>query len=325
MNLQRKQQLKLDKRTEKRLQQLSISLFLFSLVFVGQGVFPQRFTRTRDIIQENLVGTTDFHLAFQNLGSALAKETLELQDLETFCQEVFGSGGLEQEEAVMVFQPMAQYVPPTGYFSLETPWEEAVFVLGQEEIQSIDEGNQEEYVDIPEEIPEELPVEIPEEPMAIGTILESHDPQDLPENHTYDFIYLGERDYISPVYTTVTSEFGMRVGPLTGVLAMHRGVDLWATTGTPIVSWSDGVVEAVGETSEVGLYVRVNHGDDIITFYAHCSEILVKEGQIVTMGEEIALVGATGKVTGAHLHFELRWKEEYLNPLLYMEYEGQFD
>lgn len=302
------------RRSKGRFQQLLVSCCLFAFVFVGQGVFPHKFERTNALILEHFGGETDFAQAFQNLGTALAQEEFQLQDIESFCKEVFGSGQGIQEEAVMVLQPMVEYVPPLDYFSIDPVWHDAVEVFG---VEKMEESITTEWNYVPEPLEEE-------ETMEIGTVLQAYDSEDIPDNHSNDFLYLGERETISPVYSMVTSEYGMRIGPLTGVLAMHRGIDLVASTGTLIVSWSDGVVETVGETSEVGLYVRVNHGDEIRSFYAHCSEILVEEGQEVNMGEEIALAGESGKVTGAHLHFELSWNGMYLNPLHYIGYEGIF-
>lgn len=294
-NRLRKSQIEL--RAKRRLQQFCLSLGLFSLVFVGQGIFPTQVAETSALIRLHFNGETDFRSAFQNLGQALAEAPFQVQNLETFCIEVFGGATELEEEAVMVLQPMVEYVPPLDYFSMT--WRDAVEVMAQ--------------VEHEEQEAEEEPK------MAVGTVLASYDSSDLPESHTFDYLYLGERETVSPVELAVTSEYGMRIGPLTGDLAMHRGVDLVASVGAEIVSWSDGVVEAVGETAEVGFYVRVDHGDGIKSFYAHCSEILVEEGQAVAVGEVIALAGDTGRVTGPHLHFELSWNGEYVNPLHYLD------
>lgn len=159
-------------------------------------------------------------------------------------------------------------------------------------------------------------------PLAVGTILGGVDllGEGYEGSHVMEHIYLGERAMISPLVDVITSGFGERVDPISGEVAVHSGVDVRGEEGTEIMSWSDGVVENVGETWIVGRYLRIDHGDDIVTFYAHCSDIVVKEGQEVSAGEVVALVGATGEVTGSHLHFEIRYKEFYLNPLYYMNY-----
>lgn len=162
--------------------------------------------------------------------------------------------------------------------------------------------------------------------IPIGTILQSHSDENLPETHTLDYIYLGDRSTSTPVTDVITSTFGQRTNPVTGAPEeLHNGVDIRAATGTDILAWSDGVVLNVGETPYVGRYIRIDHGDNITTFYAHCSEILAEEGQNITTGEVIAKAGATGLVTGSHLHLEIKYGELYLNPLHYIEYTGFLD
>jgi murein DD-endopeptidase MepM/ murein hydrolase activator NlpD len=89
--------------------------------------------------------------------------------------------------------------------------------------------------------------------------------------------------------------------------AWHEGVDISAPTGTPVVSVTDGVVVAVGESDDgYGIKVVIDHGSGLASVYAHLSSVLVGVGQIVTSGQRIGLVGSTGRSTGAHLHYELR-------------------
>lgn len=304
------------KEAKRRLQQLMASLCLFALVFVGQGVLPHKVNSMKALALAEFSGDIDLETAFQNLGHALAQESFELQNLETFCKEVFGTAELGLEtEAVMVLQPMVEYVPPLDFFSIEPVWENAVEVATwQKDFMWEPSENVEEEAQLETPVAEEETSMLP-----IGTVLLEGDSGELSAQYSNDLLYLGERDTAYPVVSTLSSEFGMRVGPLTGLMEMHRGLDMAAVSGTEIVAWSDGVVEAVGETSEVGLYIRLNHGDEVKTFYAHCSEIWVEEGQTVSVGETIALVGATGKVTGAHLHFELSWNGLYLNPALYLD------
>ena len=83
--------------------------------------------------------------------------------------------------------------------------------------------------------------------------------------------------------------------------------------GTEIVASTDGTVEQVSEEGEYGKHIKIRNGE-AVTLYAHCSELLVKEGQEVKQGEKIALVGDTGKATGPHLHFEIRRNNNIINP-----------
>jgi len=98
---------------------------------------------------------------------------------------------------------------------------------------------------------------------------------------------------------TVTSAFGWRNGVL------HKGIDIAAPLGTKIYSALPGKVETCTQNSSYGNYLIIDHGNDIKTLYAHCSSILVKSGDTVKYGQQIACVGSTGDSTGTHLHFEL--------------------
>jgi len=116
----------------------------------------------------------------------------------------------------------------------------------------------------------------------------------------------------------VGSGFGMRTDPFTGELTMHTGVDFAAPVGTPIFAAAGGVVESAERHPEFGNLVRIDHGNGLSTWYAHASRLLVKAGDIVRKGQEIALVGATGRATGPHLHFEVRVNGAPVNPLRYL-------
>ena len=116
----------------------------------------------------------------------------------------------------------------------------------------------------------------------------------------------------------VGSGFGMRTDPFTGEMTMHTGVDFAAPVGTPIFAAAGGVVEAADRHPEYGNLVRIDHGNGLSTWYAHTSRFLVKAGDIVRKGQQIALVGATGRATGPHLHFEVRVNGTPQNPLKYL-------
>jgi murein DD-endopeptidase MepM/ murein hydrolase activator NlpD len=117
---------------------------------------------------------------------------------------------------------------------------------------------------------------------------------------------------------TLTSDFGMRLHPVTGRRAAHRGIDLSAPTGTPIYATADGVVSRASWFSTYGLYVAIEHGGQIQTRYAHMSRLNVAEGQRVKKGEVIGFVGSTGRSTGPHLHYEVRIDGAAVDPVPYM-------
>lgn len=119
----------------------------------------------------------------------------------------------------------------------------------------------------------------------------------------------------------VTSKYGYRTHPVTGKkYSFHNGIDIGASSGTPILAVYKGVVAKVARTSLAGNYIMVNHGSGLYTVYMHCSKIIAKEGQTVKQGDTIALVGSTGRSTAPHLHFSVRLNGEYVNPGPYIGY-----
>jgi murein DD-endopeptidase MepM/ murein hydrolase activator NlpD len=114
------------------------------------------------------------------------------------------------------------------------------------------------------------------------------------------------------------SAYGWRVDPFTQQRAMHEGVDFSARVGTPIVAAANGVVIAAEQHPEYGNLVEVDHGNDYTTRYAHASTLLVKTGQLVKRGQRLAEVGSTGRSTGPHLHFEVRYKGASVNPARFL-------
>ena len=114
------------------------------------------------------------------------------------------------------------------------------------------------------------------------------------------------------------SSFGMRIDPFTGQLTMHEGMDFIAETGEPIVAAAGGVVQFAGYRPQYGNVIDIDHGNDLVTRYAHTSKMFVKEGDILQRGRKIALVGTTGRSTGAHLHFEVRFKGVAQNPARFL-------
>lgn len=111
-----------------------------------------------------------------------------------------------------------------------------------------------------------------------------------------------------------TSSFGTRVDPFRGALAYHSGVDLAGPRGTRIKATSDGVVATTGYKGAYGNMVDVTHGYGFSTRYGHLSQILVKPGQTVKKGQVIAVQGSTGRSTGNHLHYEVRYHDRAINP-----------
>ena len=110
------------------------------------------------------------------------------------------------------------------------------------------------------------------------------------------------------------SGFGRRVDPFTGQWAMHEGIDFLADAGSPIAAAAAGVVVFAGMHPQYGYMVDIDHGNDLVTRYAHQSKLWVKEGDVVQRGHKIGEVGSTGRSTGPHLHFEVRYRGASQNP-----------
>ena len=113
-----------------------------------------------------------------------------------------------------------------------------------------------------------------------------------------------------PVAGTITSQFGHRVDPITGEVSSHTGTDIACAEGTPILAAADGIVTVANGLDSwggsYGYYIQIDHGSGLETLYAHCSSICVTTGQQVRAGAVIGYVGHTGRVTGNHLHWEVR-------------------
>lgn len=323
------------KKAKQRFHQFIFTLSLFLCVFSSNnsnfiGVF-------QDYLPENL------RFTFSHLGSSLPLEHSFFQELEHFI-EVMTMG--EQEAVFVISSPVSL----DNSSEVDEKVEDTTDTIHESSTTELDSFyydslalfaspsftvNSRLWSDLMKEIEEKETLstdlsitdtssEVESVPMSIGTILQSGD-SSLPDTHTNDFLFLGDRQTTSPVSSIITSPYGVRANPFTGESSIHSGLDLRGSVGTPILAWSSGVVESVGHTNLVGYYVRLNHGDEIRSFYAHCSELLVEEGQQVEVGEEIAKVGATGEVTGSHLHFEIKWGDLYLNPIYYVDNQEELD
>ena len=128
-----------------------------------------------------------------------------------------------------------------------------------------------------------------------------------------------------PVYGhyTITSNYGMRTHPITGVYKLHSGVDVSAETGTDFTAIANGVVVKAEYNTAYGNMVIIDHGGGVQTLYAHGSSIEVQVGQSVKAGDLILKVGMTGYATGPHAHFEIRINGETLDPLDFLAIPGQ--
>lgn len=307
-----------------RLVQLLVCLVLFLTVFIGKGIFPTKLLQVRDNILAVLSSDTDFRAAFSSLGESLgAEEGSLLGKLGGFCVEVFGGEEIPQEE-----EPSVASVPQlTGLMTAESqffstsPDSQALsahYFVSNAPMEGLQTARaQEMEVEMPPEVPEE-----PEAAAAVGTVLlkSDYDGQEPPEKYTMDQLSLGALETVAPVLGRLNSGYGYRDHPIDGQYQFHGGVDIGGQTGDPIRAFAAGTVEYIGEDNSYGLYLQIDHGNGVKSFYAHCSAIYVSKGQTVALGEEIAAVGSTGSATGPHLHLELKCNGIHVDPAYYLEF-----
>jgi len=123
----------------------------------------------------------------------------------------------------------------------------------------------------------------------------------------------------------ISSRFGPRKDPITGRTSLHRGVDFAGKRGSPIHAVADGLVVASETRSGYGKVVEIRHGDGLLTRYAHNEKNLVEAGELVRQGQVIATLGASGRATGPHLHFEVLKDGTQVDPLTYVSFRAKKD
>lgn len=119
-----------------------------------------------------------------------------------------------------------------------------------------------------------------------------------------------------------SSSFGWRADPFTGMNTFHEGIDFAAQTGESILAAGGGVVVYADRHPQYGNMVEIDHGNDLVTRYAHASRLIAKVGDVVLQGSKIAEVGSTGRSTGPHLHFEVRHRGVAQNPARFLRKPG---
>jgi murein DD-endopeptidase MepM/ murein hydrolase activator NlpD len=119
-----------------------------------------------------------------------------------------------------------------------------------------------------------------------------------------------------------SSNYGWRIDPFTGQKSFHEGIDFPADVGTPIVAAASGIVIFADVHPQYGKMIEIDHGNGLVSRYAHASVLLVKEGDLVVRGQRLARVGTTGRSTGPHLHFEVRLNGAPQNPARFLQSAG---
>ncbi|MFQ9933852.1 MAG: murein hydrolase activator EnvC family protein [Lachnospiraceae bacterium] len=137
-------------------------------------------------------------------------------------------------------------------------------------------------------------------------------------NQTQQIYDGGKLMWPLPGYSNITSEFGNRIHPVTGIYSFHSGIDIGAPTGTQIMAAYDGEVAWSNYSGTAGNWIGIDHGNGLYTIYMHMSKRIANTGDIVKKGDVIGLVGSTGRSTGPHLHFSVRLNGSYVEPLNYV-------
>lgn len=272
-------------RDRRRLAQLLVSLALFLLVFVGRGVFPEQLRAWGEFVSRD----ADFQAAWLALLDAV------------------GAGG-EQDGPE----------PPAGE---ELPLLSRGSRLGLDfAAQNGLPASLASARPAPEEEPE--PAQEPEpSPEIVTAVAQAYtdDGVALPSNVSFAYYELGLEETAVPVQGSVTSTFGYRDSPIDGDNEFHLALDIGAAEGTPIGAFAAGTVEYIGQSDEFGLYLKIRHANNVASFYAHCSQLLVSKGDEVACGQTVALVGSTGNATGPHLHLTIEKDDIRLDPAYYVD------
>ena len=314
-----------EKKEKRRLFQLGLCICLFLVIFVSRSnvLFQERQTGEKmlRIVQEN----TNFSAVFSALGESFSGGESVWEGMEIFLTDLTAAN--KESDPTQTRVAVAggpAYEDTLQRMATPVTTDAMVQFLGAEtaETISVERETDTETVEIVprDETTEELSSEreITEElkaPMSVA-----YDGPALPDDATMECLSLGLSTTITPVYGEISSGFGYRDHPITEEHSFHTGIDIAADVGTPIAAFADGTVEFIGESKAYGLYIQLDHGNGVKSFYCHCSELLYGKGKRIEAGQIIALVGDTGDTTGSHLHLELKKEGVLLNPAYYIDW-----
>lgn len=172
--------------------------------------------------------------------------------------------------------------------------------ISEQQTQEVTESNEENIGGENTEVNEEVTENLSQMELDAKSIIES-------------------KSIIIPLKGTITSRYGPRNPTTPTVPKEHTGIDIAVNEGTVFIAAMSGTVETVSSVGDYGNHIKIVNGD-VMTLYAHCKTIYVKQGDEVAQGEQIGEVGATGNVTGPHLHFEIRKQNRYVDPDLILQF-----
>ncbi|MGM9607908.1 MAG: M23 family metallopeptidase [Oscillospiraceae bacterium] len=290
---------------KRRLIQLILCVGLFLVVFLGKGIAPDGVFQSGEALLQLIRSDTDFKGAFSALGEAFSKGEPVTQTLGNLAKEVFGAGTQEEEESQIAAGPVSEAARQA---LAQLPTQESMLLQLGVNPQTEQPVGDEQAEPEPQT---DKAASAPEIPAYTGPA--------LPAGATMDYVDLGLTNSVTPVQGEVTSPYGYRDHPVNGEYLFHSGIDLAADIGTPVAAFADGTVDFIGESEAYGLYIQLDHGNGVKTFYCHCSALYAQKGEVVSAGQTIAAVGDTGNATGPHLHLEIKRDGVLLNPIYYIE------
>lgn len=297
----------------RRLIQLGVSLVLFLLVYIGRGVFPAQLKAWQELAASNV----DFRMAFQQFGADLSRGKAPGDALGVLCVTLLGGEAKPEPEPTVPTEeeeaPDMVLLSETGRGGLE--------YLGSHGILAKTGFPQKEDEPANDDPSSSEPEPEPTKPAVVTAMAQEYtdDGVKLPRNVSFAYYELGLSETCVPVAGSATSGFGYRDSPVNGKNEFHLALDIGAEEGAEIGAFAAGTVEYIGESDEFGKYLKICHENNVSSFYAHCSELLVHKGDEVACGQTVALVGHTGNATGSHLHLTIEKDNIRLDPAYYVD------
>ena len=261
-------------------------------------------------VNENILTPSESNVAF-----------VELDNVE-YTFSLVSRSEVNEDEVMLALEQSAQNVYRVFEVADLNNEETKVYVNTMEEAEEIVSTLKEQYSEIEpdlvinqiyldnaDEVNEET-IKLAKQELTNSLQEELEEKQEI-DSRTVNGIYLA----VVPVTGRITSRFGAVESIRDHT---HKGIDIAATRGTPILATASGTVTFAGWSSGYGYLVKIDHGNGVETYYGHCSKLYVSAGDTVEAGEQIAAVGSTGNSTGNHLHFEIRLDGKQVNPQTYV-------
>ena len=261
-------------------------------------------------VNENILTPSESNVAF-----------VELDNVE-YTFSLVSRSEVNEDEVMLALEQSAQNVYRVFEVADLNNEETKVYVNTMEEAEGIVSTLKEQYSEIEpdlvinqiyldnaDEVNEET-IKLAKQELTNSLQEELEEKQEI-DSRTVNGIYLA----VVPVTGRITSRFGAVESIRDHT---HKGIDIAATRGTPILATASGTVTFAGWSSGYGYLVKINHGNGVETYYGHCSKLYISAGDTVEAGEQIAAVGSTGNSTGNHLHFEIRLDGKQVNPQTYV-------